>query len=87
MDLNYEIYKVLTENVDAPYEREEDKSAPKPNQKRKPVLTLRALQRLKKIRLAQREENARDSVFVPILYGPEIGGEEGAGGMGGLGGL
>lgn len=59
------------ESNDAPYNMEEDKSAPKLKDKRKKTLKLKDVNRLKKIRNQKREELAQDSVFVPLLYGPE----------------
>lgn len=71
------------DTFDRPYEREDDKSIPKIYQKRKKVLRLKDLNRLKKIRNQQREEMAQDSVFVPILYGPDMSQNEGGDMMGG----
>lgn len=84
-----ELTKILYENdnktnFDAPYDVRQDQSAPKVGHKRKPVLTLRKLNQLKKIRNEKREELAQDSVFVPILYGPDMSNPEGGDmGMGG----
>lgn len=75
-----------SENPDAPYDRLSDEDLPKIGMKRKPVLTLRAINELKKIRNQKREELAQDSIFVPYIYGPQENPE--AGGLGGgLGGL
>ena len=46
-------------------------------------VTLRKLNQLKKIRNEKREEIAQDSVFVPILYGPDMSNPEGGDMMGG----
>ena len=60
----------LMEGVDVPYDAKEDKSIIDSVDKRKPVLTLRKLNALKKMRNAVREEVAQNVVFVPYLYGP-----------------
>lgn len=84
-----ELTKILFENdnktnFDAPYDVRQDQSMPKIGHRRKPVLTLRKLNQLKKIRNEKREELAQDSVFVPILYGPDMSNPEGGDmGMGG----
>ena len=81
-----ELMKILLENdnkPDFPYEKQEDESVPQLGQTRKKVLTLRDLNRLKVIRNKKREEMAQDSVFVPILYGPDMSNPEG-GMMGGM---
>lgn len=77
-----ELKKILNENeeynMENPYNRMEDESMPKQGQTRKRVLKLKDLNRLKRIRNQKREEEAQDSVFVPILYGPDMSsGEEG----------
>lgn len=77
-----ELKKFLVENIDAPYDAEDDMSMPKLTDKRKPVLTLRKLNRLKDMRNAKREELAQDSVLAPYLYGPPEN-PEGEAGMGG----
>lgn len=84
-----ELTKILMENeendFDFPYNREKDKSAPKIGQKRKKVLKLKDINKLKSIRNQKREELAQDSVFVPILYGPDMSNPEGGDmGMGGM---
>ena len=58
-----ELTKILFENdnqtkFDAPYDMSQDISAPKVEHKRKPVLTLRKLNQLKKVRNDKREELA-----------------------------
>lgn len=83
-----EFTKILYENdnktnFDAPYDVHQDQAMPKIGHKRKPVLTLRKLNQLKKIRNEKREELAQDSVFVPILYGPDMSNPEGGDMMGG----
>lgn len=78
-----ECKKVLMEGMDEPYDRQEDKDLPKIGQKRRAVITLRSLNRLKKIRNAKREELAQNSVFVPYLYGPPEQNPEDMGGLGG----
>ena len=60
----------LIENFDAPYEKEEDENIPHLGEKRKPVITLRRVNQLKKMRNEKREELAQDSVFLSYLYGP-----------------
>jgi len=70
-------------NFNAPYDATQDKSAPQIGHKRKPVLTLRKLNQMKKIRNEKREELAQDSIFVPILYGPDMSNPEGGDMMGG----
>jgi len=72
-----------SDNSDSPYNRLDDKNLPKVGMKRKPVLKLKDINRLKKIRNQKREEIAQDSVFIPYLYGPQESQEPG--GMGGLG--
>lgn len=84
-----ELTQILFENeqnnFDRPYDRQQDKSMPKIGQKRKKVIHLRDLNRLKTIRNQKREELAQDSVFVPILYGPDMSNPEGGDmGMGGM---
>lgn len=84
-----ELTQILFENeqnnFDHPYDRQKDESIPKIGQKRKKVLHLRDLNRLKTIRNQKREELAQDSVFVPILYGPDMSNPEGGDmGMGGM---
>lgn len=73
----------LFEDLNAPYQSEEDKSVPNSGEKRKPTITLRRINQLKKMRNDKREELAQDSVFIPYLYGPaeQQGGED----MGGMG--
>lgn len=78
-----QILNEANETFDRPYEREDDKTLPKIYQRRKKVLQLKDLNRLKKIRNQQREEMAQDSVFVPILYGPDMTQNEGGDMMGG----
>lgn len=75
-----ELTQLLFENdndMDFPYNRQEDESMPKIGHKRKRVLKLRDLNTLKHIRNKKREELAQDSVFVPILYGPDMTNPEG----------
>lgn len=84
-----ELTKILFENEEvnfnAPYNRQEDESIPHMGEKRKKVLKLADLNRLKRIRNQKRQEMAQDSVFVPLLYGPDMsnpeGGDMGLGGM------
>lgn len=75
---------ILLENdnddMDKPYDRMDDKNIPKIFKKRKKVLKLSDINRLKKIRNSKREELAQDSIFVPILYGPNLENPEGMGG-------
>lgn len=80
-----ELYKILNENegnFDAPYYRQGDQSMPIKGEKRKNVLKLKDINKLKRIRNQKREELAQDSVFIPILYGPDMSNPEG-GDMGG----
>ena len=70
-------------NPDSPYDKLDDKNLPNVGMRRRPVLKLKDLNKLKKIRNQKREEIAQDSVFIPYLYGPQENPE--AGGMGGLG--
>lgn len=83
-----ELKKLLLENEEvnsnSPYERSEDESIPHLGEKRKKVLKLSDLNKLKRIRNQKREELAQDSVFVPILYGPDMSNPEGDMGMGGM---
>ena len=84
-----ELTEILNEseqnNFDRPYNRQEDESVPQIGHKRKKVLHLRDLNRLKSIRNQKREELAQDSVFVPVLYGPDVSNPEGGDmGMGGM---
>lgn len=74
-----------SDNPDSPYDRLEDKDLPKIGMKRKQVLTLRAINELKKIRNQKREELAQDSIFAPYIYGPQENPEGGLGGAPGLG--
>ena len=73
----------LIENFDTPYDKEEDKNIPHFGEKRKPVITLRRVNQLKKMRNEKREELAQDSVFLPYLYGPPEQ-QEGGDMMGGM---
>lgn len=78
--------QILNENIDensfdTPYEREEDDSIPKKEYTRKKVLRLCDLNKLKKIRNQQREELGLDSIYVPILYGPDMSNPQNDGGM------
>lgn len=78
--------KVILEssnNPDSPYDRLDDKNLPEVGMRRRPVLKLKDLNKLKKIRNQKREEIAQDSVFIPYIYGPQETPE--VGGMGGLG--
>ena len=72
-------------NPDSPYDKLDDKNLPNIGMRRRPVLKLKDLNKLKKIRNQKREEIAQDSVFIPYIY-HDIG-QEGQGGAGGLGGL
>jgi len=81
-----ELKKYLVENMDAPYNAEDDESKPELNIKKPEVLTLRKLNKLKNMRNAKREELAQDSVLAPYLYGPPEN-PEGEAGMGGDMGL
>lgn len=75
-----ELTQMLNESendMDFPYNRQEDESMPKIGHKRKRVLKLQDLNTLKRIRNKKREELAQDSVFVPILYGPDMSNPEG----------
>jgi len=67
-----EIKKMLKESLDEPYHPEDDETMPDvdENSRRKPVLTLRVLNKLKEMRNTKRTELAQDSVLVPYLYGP-----------------
>lgn len=65
-----EIKQKLFEEIDAPYYKDEEKKLPYFGEKRKPTITLRRINQLKKMRNDKREELAQDSVFVPYLYGP-----------------
>lgn len=82
-----ELKKILLEDeqqtLNSPYDRQEDNSIPHLGEKRKKVLRLADINKLKRIRNQKREELAQDSVFVPILYGPQANPEEdmGLGGM------
>lgn len=80
-----ELNKILLENdnPDFPYNKEEDESVPQVGHKRKKTLRLKDLNRLKSIRNKKREELAQDSVFVPVLYGPDMSNPEGGDMMGG----
>jgi len=82
-----ELYKILNESEqnNNPYNEEEDISMPKTSHKRKKVLRLCDVNYLKKVRNKKREEKAMDSVFIPVLYGPNMNPE--GGDMGGLGGM
>lgn len=72
------------DNHDYPYDRLDDKDVPERFKKRKKVLKLSDINNLKKIRNKKREELAQDSVFVPIIYGPNMDNPEEMGGdMGG----
>lgn len=80
-----ELDKILNEGMESTaYNRETDNDVPQLNQNRKKILKLCDVNRLKKIRNKQREELAQDSVYVPILYGPNMNPEGGDMGMGGL---
>lgn len=72
-----------TDNMDSPYEKMDDKDVPQMYKKRKKVLKLSDINHLKKIRNQKREELAQDSVFIPILYGPDMSNPEGGDMMGG----
>lgn len=72
-----------TDNMDSPYDKMDDKDVPQMYKKRKKVLKLSDINHLKKIRNQKREELAQDSVFIPILYGPDMSNPEGGDMMGG----
>lgn len=73
---------ILKESIDEPYKPKDDNTMPKITQKRVKLLTLRDVNRLKEIRNNKRKEIARDSIFIPFLYGPQE--QEQGGGLGGL---
>lgn len=68
-----------------PYEREEDISMPNCSYTRKKTLHLYDINKMKRLRNKKREEMAQDSVFIPLIYGPNMGSE--GGDMGGMGGM
>ena len=67
------------------YEKEEDFSLPNKKFTRKKTLRLLDVNRMKRMRNKKREEMAQDSVFIPVLYGPNMNPE--GGDMGGMGGM
>ena len=77
-----ELKQKLFEDLDVPYNKEEDKNLPTYGEKRKPIITLRRINQLKKMRNDKREELAQDSVFVSYLYGPSE--QQEGGDMGGI---
>lgn len=79
-----ELIKLLeaeNKEFDAPYDKNDDLSAPDKKFTRKKVLKLCDINKLKQIRNQQREEIAQDSVFVPILYGTPEANDQGGMGM------
>lgn len=77
-----ELRQKLFEDLDSPYYKEDDKSLPHQRDKRKPVITLKRINQLKKMRNDKREELAQDSVFLAYLYGPSE--QQEGGDMGGM---
>lgn len=79
-----ELKQYLTETLNEPYNREDDKNIPHLGEKRKQVLTLRKINQIKKMRNSKIDELAQDSIFIPYLYGPpeqpQEGGDMGMGG-------
>lgn len=75
----------INENANNPYDAMEDEDMPQVGLKRKAVITMRAINRLKKIRRSKNEELAQDSTFIPTLYGPQQSSENEGGGLGGMG--
>jgi hypothetical protein len=65
-----ELKNKLFEEFDSPYYKDEEKNIPHFGEKRKPTVTLRRINQLKKMRNDKREELAQDSVFITYLYGP-----------------
>ena len=66
--------KTINENNN--YDREEDENGPKLGQYRKPLITLKKLNKLKTIRNNKREELAQSYAFIPHLYGPQESDEQ-----------
>lgn len=81
-EMNDMITNILYEGLSEPYEKAEDKTVPNMGDKRKPVLTMKKINALKKVRASKREELAMNSTFIPYLYGPAEQQAEG-GDMGG----
>lgn len=69
-ELFNELREMLVENMNGPYDRQEDKDVPHLGEERKPLLTLRKINQIKKMRNDKLDELAQDSIFIPYLYGP-----------------
>lgn len=77
--ISKEDIKLLLEADDeGQYNPTKDKSEYNIDDERRPFVTLKALNKLKHIRLEKRKELMQDNAFIPVLYGPT---EQDNGGM------
>ena len=74
-----EIKLLLEADEENQYNPTKDKSAYNIDDERRPFVTLKALNKLKHIRMQKREELMQDNTFIPVLYGPDE--QDNSGGM------
>lgn len=75
-----ELKILLNEDNNGEYNPSKDSSNYNIDDERKPILTLKDLNRLKNIRVQKRKELMQDNSFIPVLYGPQPEEDSGMGG-------